>query len=414
MLTGTNLQHAKLYNVRIVLETIRLYGPLSRVEIARRSNLTAQTVTNITRQLLKSNLIVVRDQIQNGRGAPSVLLGIKPTGAYSIGLDLDETHLTGVLMDLMGTIRQRISRELALDSPEAALDMMEQFTKSLIELEHIQTDKIWGVGVGIPGPLGVSEGGVVTNVFNTSALPGWDNVPVAKLLSKRLGLPVYLENNASAAAIGERWFGAGRHIGTFFYVFLGAGLGGGLVINGQMYPGFTGNAGELGYFPVLNNEAYLPPIKRPHLGALFNLPRLYEKINADGVKISHPNELEQLYYENHPILLDWIETGADQLAPFILGIEYLLDPQAIFFGGRLPDVIIRAMVNRLQRILPTLRIDTRVASPELLCATAGTDAASLGVATLPLYTSFAPVPKSMEKKVKNVKASPKTNPLKAY
>jgi predicted NBD/HSP70 family sugar kinase len=112
--------------------------------------------------------------------------------------------------------------------------------------------------------------------------------------------------------------------------------------------------------------------------------------------------------------MDWIETGTEQLAPFILGIEYLIDPQAIFFGGRLPDVIIRSMVNRLQRILPALRIDARVASPELLCATAGTDAASLGVATLPLYTSFAPVPKTMEKKMKNAKATSKTNPLKAF
>lgn len=414
MLTGTNLQHAKLYNVRIVMETIRLYGPLSRVEIARRTNLTAQTVTNITRQLLKSNLIVVRDLIQNGRGAPSVLLGIKPTGAYSIGLDLDETHLTGVLMDLMGTIRQRKSVEISLPSPDEAIQLLESFTRELTALEQITLDRVWGVGVGLPGPLGVSEGGVVTNVFNPKALAGWNNVPVVSLLSQRLGIPVFLENNASAAAIGERWFGAGRHISTFFYVFFGAGLGGGLIMNGQMYPGFTGNAGELGYFPVVRTDATLRGIDRPHLGAYFNLPSLYAKLGESGVKISHPNELEQLYNEKNQILLDWIETGTDQLAPFILGIEYLIDPQAIFFGGRLPDVIIRSMVNRLQRILPALRIDARVASPELLCATAGTDAASLGVATLPLYSSFAPVPKSMEKKVKNAMATSKTNPLKAF
>lgn len=401
MLTGTNLQHAKMYNVRIVLETIRLYGPLSRVEIARRTNLTAQTVTNITRNLLKSNLILVTDQIQNGRGAPSVLLGIKSTGAYAIGLDLDETHVTGVLMDLMGTIRQRISKEISLPSPDEAIDLLESFTRQLMDGEGIGMDRLWGVGVGVPGPLAVSETGLVTNVFNPKALPGWVNVPIVALLSQRLGTRVYLENNASAAAIGERWFGAGRHKSTFFFVFLGAGLGGGLVINGQMYPGSTGNAGELGYFPVPQADAQLARFDRPHLGAYFNLPRLYARLAESGVNISHPNELEQLYHDHNPILVDWIETGAERLAPFILGIEYLIDPQAIFFGGRLPDVVIRSMVNRLQRLLPALRVDARVASPELLCSTAGTDAASLGVATLPLYSAFAPVPNAMHKKTKS-------------
>ncbi|WP_243663377.1 ROK family protein [Rhodothermus marinus] len=106
--------------------------------------------------------------------------------------------------------------------------------------------------MGIPGPLDVSEDGHVTNVANPKAFPGWHRVPVVEILERRLELPVFLENNATAAAIGERWYGAGQHIATFFYVFFSEGLGGGIIFNGQPYDGHTGNAGELGY-------CYLPP-----------------------------------------------------------------------------------------------------------------------------------------------------------
>jgi len=84
MLKGTNLQYAKSYNIRIVLESIRLYGPVSRIDLARRTNLTAQTVTNIRRELLKAGLIYEAQRSQEGRGAPSILLQLNPDGAFSI------------------------------------------------------------------------------------------------------------------------------------------------------------------------------------------------------------------------------------------------------------------------------------------------------------------------------------------
>src|SRR5690606_11819941 len=132
MLTGTNLQYAKSYNIRIVLESIRLYGPISRVDIARRSQLTAQTVTNITRELLKAGLIQEAHRLQEGRGAPSILLQLNPDGAFSIGLDLDKDHLTAVLVDMTGTVRQRTNLDLNFPSPEEAMVLFENTVRSLI------------------------------------------------------------------------------------------------------------------------------------------------------------------------------------------------------------------------------------------------------------------------------------------
>src|SRR5690606_5018245 len=153
-------------------------------------------------------------------------------------------------------------------------------------------DRVWGIGVGIPGPLDLTDISVSNNSVSPNAFPGWKGVPLARLLTHRIGLPIFLENNATAAAIGERWYGAGQQISTFFYVFLGLGLGGGLILNGQPYEGCTGNAGELGYFPTpgvpdsdgLENGA--------HLGVHFNVPRLYRLLREHGTPVSHPGELE--------------------------------------------------------------------------------------------------------------------------
>src|SRR5690606_10985063 len=135
MLTGTNLKYTKAHNVRTVLETIRLFGPLSRVEIARRTELTAQTVSNITRQLMQKDLVLEADRLQEGRGAPATRLTLNPNGAFSIGLDFDKDHLTSVLVDFTGKVRQLIAHDLDFPSPEEAIDLMDTTADALIAQE---------------------------------------------------------------------------------------------------------------------------------------------------------------------------------------------------------------------------------------------------------------------------------------
>ena len=172
MLTGTNPKYTKAYNVRIVLETIRLFGPLSRVEIAHRTALTTQTVSNITRRLIKAGLILEADRLQKSRGAPATLLKLHPDSAFSIGLDLDKDHLTGVLVDLAGNVRQRMAHDLNFPSPPEAMDLMDTTAKALIEREGIRYEQIWGVGVGFPGLLGAPKGNRAANLVSLKAFPG--------------------------------------------------------------------------------------------------------------------------------------------------------------------------------------------------------------------------------------------------
>src|SRR4051794_24927684 len=220
MLTGTNLLYAKQYNLRIVHETIRLFGPVSRADVARRTALTGQTVSNLARELIELGLVYEAERRAGGggRGAPSTALAVNPDGAYAIGLGFNRDHLTGVLVDLAGTVRQRAHMELDLLAPRTALDLMVGMVERLVARQGLAREAVCGVGIGIPGPMYPAEGGD-GYVVNPKSFPGWHCVPLASWLRERLGVPVVIENNATAAALGERWYGAGRQIGTFFYLF---------------------------------------------------------------------------------------------------------------------------------------------------------------------------------------------------
>jgi predicted NBD/HSP70 family sugar kinase len=395
MRTGTNLTYTKEYNLRIVHEVIRVFGPISRAAIARQTELTVQTVSNLTKELLSLGLIYEAERRTGARGAPSTALALDPEGAYSVGLDFDRDHLTGVLVDLAGRVRQRIHLELDAPSPSDTLEQMVETVERLIASEGLARDRLWGLGVGIPGPMHRSEDRE-GYLVNPKALPGWHEIPLSSWLNERLGLPVFLENNGTAAAIGERWYGEGRHIKTFFYVYLGSGLGGGLIMNGEPYEGFTGNAGEIGYLPsTLPADAGSEDV--PHVGLHFKLPRLYTMLRASGTEVLRPEDLSQPFCEKNPAVLEWLDVAADHLVGVVLGIEYVIDPDAVFFGGRLPDEIVQELMERVKRLVPQRRVTNPESAPRLLLATAGADAAALGVATLPIYNFFAPAPQRLMK-----------------
>ena len=406
MLTGTNLVFAKQYNLRIVHEVIRLYGPLSRADIARHTELTGQTVSNLVKELMSLGLVYEAERRQEGRGAPSTALAINPDAAYSVGLDLDRDHLTAVLVDLAGRVRQRMFVGLDFPTPEQALDIMVRTVESLVQKQGLTLDEIWGVGVGISGPMYKGADGR-DYVANPKAVPGWQNVPLATWLRERTGLPVFFENNATAAAVGERWYGAGRHIKSFFYMYFGSGLGGGLVLDGKPVPGFTGNAAEIAYLPPMAEE---PPItdlrgEKSHVGLHFYLPRVYERLRAEGLEARTPEDLEGILARGHPSFLDWMDTGADYITGLLLAIELLVDPEAIVFGGRLPDGVLQGLMERVAVRLPQRRVIEKLSSPRHLLASAGVDAAALGVATLPIYELFAPAPRVLFKQRKGTRAA---------
>lgn len=389
MLTGTNLTYTKAYNFRIVFETIRLFGPIPRAEIARKTNLTAQTVSNIVTRLLERNLILVAEKHQKQRGAPSTNLILNPEGAYSIGIDFNRDHLTAILVDLSGKVISKYYYEVDNPEPKEAVRLISDTIKMLKNFPDDNKAYFAGVGIGLPGPLSINENNEVSNTINPKAFPNWHNVPIIALLQEQLETRILIENNASAAAIGELWYGAGKNQSDFLYVFMGAGLGGGVVLNGAIFEGANRNAGELGYFPFINGKSPLSSSDEPHIGEHFNLSNLYTWLSNSGVNLKRPEDLEKLYSSNNKLFLEWMELAKTYLTPVLLSAEYFLDFDTVILGGRLPEIIIEDFASELPHLLSKDRVDMKTKAPKVLVGTAGPDAAALGAATLPMFDLFS-------------------------
>lgn len=389
MLTGTNLTYTKAYNFRIVFETIRLNEPISRADIARQTNLTAQTVSNIVNRLLQQNFIVEGEKLQKQRGAPSTNLKVNPDGAYSIGIDFNRDHLTGILVDLAGVVKSKFYYEIDTPFPNEATLLIADTVKKLTQSSALENSHFCGVGIGLPGPLVINNQNQVSNTINPKAFPNWNNVPIGKMLKEKIDAPIFIENNASAAAIGELWYGAGKNINDFLYVFLGVGLGGGVVLNGSVFEGANRNAGELGFFPYIGEKSPLSNSGEPHVGEHFNLTNLYKWLAEHNIHVSRPEDLETLFSKKNPEFMEWLALGKKYLTPILLSAEYFLDLETVILGGRLPNVIIQNLIADLPAMLNRDRIDMKMKEPELIPGTAGPDAAALGAATLPVFDLFS-------------------------
>ncbi|KFF31429.1 ROK family transcriptional regulator [Bifidobacterium bombi] len=241
---GSNLPVLSEFNHKAVFETIRQNSGISRIEISRRTGLAAQTVSNITRDLLREKLVVESGVITGERGKPPVLLRLNPEGRFAFGVHLEPEHITVLLLNLAGNIVARycpVAVPDAKKTTEAIADIIINAQKD----HHIPEDRIGGVGVASPGPLNIST----ETIVNPPNLVGWRNYPIAAELRRMTGLPVVLEKDVSAACQGELWSSYSENQ-NFLFIYMGLGVGFGFVHNGEVYRGTSGNEGDLGHIVV--------------------------------------------------------------------------------------------------------------------------------------------------------------------
>lgn len=170
-----------------------------------------------------------------------------PSGPYFLGIDIGGTKLAVGLVTATGEQLSAVREASRVhEGPDAMLERLVRLGRQAIAEAGVSPGEVVAAGVGCGGPLN-PDTGVVMNPPN---LPGWDNVPVVSRLSAGLGLPVYLDNDANAAALGENRFGAGRGVANMVYLTISTGLGGGIIIGGRLYQGENGNAGEIGHMSV--------------------------------------------------------------------------------------------------------------------------------------------------------------------
>jgi len=386
LLSGTNIEHTRSFNRRVVLDAVRRHGPISRAEIARLTSLTAQTVSNIALDLQQGGLIRSGGRRRTGRGQPPVEMSINPEGGYTVGLQLDHRRLAGVLVNLAGEVRERSDVEIGRAAPDIALPLMARMVDTLLQRAGLDPSRVLGTGVVMPGPFDVDS---LTSVGPTT-LPGWRGIDPAALLSKTIGLPVLVENDATAAALGESLYGAARHLRTFFYLYIGVGLGGGLIIDGQPYRGAWGNAGEFGHIVVAPGGIRCFCGNSGCLERYASLHAAHEALRAAGYDSAATQDLAALAAAGNPAIMGWIDGAARHLRRALNAVENLLDPEAILIGGDLPETIAQTLIDRLDPLMPSVSARRGRDWPRLIKATAGVEATALGAAALPIFDTMSP------------------------
>jgi predicted NBD/HSP70 family sugar kinase len=352
-------------NRSVVLNTIKNIGPISRAEIARRTGLSAATITGITTDLIEDNLVFEKEQGDSSGGRRPILLALNPRGGFVVGLKLTEENVTAALTDLEATV---IAKQTILIG-DMSLDMVINSIVDVIEkLEHqacIKQQNLFGVGIGLAGIIDADRG-----VLRYSPIFGWHDVPLVDLLQTRLKVPIFIDNDVNTFTLTERWFGKGQGVDNFLTVTVGRGIGMGIVVNGQLYQGVKGGAGEFGH-TVINPEGSMCDCgKRGCLETYASDPALVRaaKKAFENGKITKAvnsiEELQTLAEEGDPGAETVFAQAGETLGRGIANLINVFNPELIIIGGegvRAGDLLFKPLCEAVDKyVMPGLADDTEI------------------------------------------------------
>ncbi|MDP4334577.1 ROK family protein [Curtobacterium sp. A7_M15] len=245
---GANLPSIGGFNRTVVLDAVRRSPDgLSRVELASRTGLSAQTVSNVTRFLIEAGMIAESGTVVSGRGKPRTILRLEAGSRYAVGVHVDPAVVTYVLLDLAGTvIASSTTSTPTADDPSEVVRTIATSIDELVSGARVDVEAVLGVGIASPGPIDVDAGVVLDPPF----LPRWRDVPLRDALAEATGYPVLLEKDVTAAVVGEMFLAGESSARNFAFVYFGTGFGVGLAVDHEPVRGVGSNAGDAGHIMV--------------------------------------------------------------------------------------------------------------------------------------------------------------------
>jgi predicted NBD/HSP70 family sugar kinase len=335
-----------------VLELIRRGGATSRAQIARDSGLSKPTVSLALGSLVEAGLVHEVGRATGGKGPSAVLYELNPESGWVVGIDVGAHWVRAALADITGRIAARRDQRARSRSSGALVAQIGEIAHDMASQAGLRWRQVTHATVGSSGVLDPSRG-LLAHAPN---LPGWGRQGLVGAIRDELGTAVSFENDVNLAALGEQSLGAGRGVANFVFLWVGTGVGMGIVIDGALYRGAGGAAGEIGYMPVGEGDPADPALRRRGM---------LEEGTAASAVIRHAREL-RLHTRRTPKAIfaaarrgerpaaRVVEREAQRIALAIAAVSPVLDPQLVILGGGIggnPDLL-EPVERRLREISP--------------------------------------------------------------
>ncbi|MDP2122640.1 MAG: ROK family transcriptional regulator [Hoeflea sp.] len=379
-LRGSNQSGLRAHNQRLVLSLVYSHGNLAKTDIARLTGLSAQTGSVIMRELEAEELIVKGEPIRGKVGQPSVPLSINPDGAFFIGLKVGRRSAELILINFLGKPRATLRKSYPWPTPPLIIDFVRAgIAEMLASLPPALRNRVAGLGIATPFELWnwTEQAGAPREEMDL-----WRGCDLRAELARICGMPVYLQNDATAACAAELVFGTHPGLSDYLYLYIGTFVGGGVVLNGSVYSGRTGNAGALGPLPVTGPEG--KPVQLLDRASIMLLERMLKAAGRDASPLWNSPD----HWEGFEDLADeWIGIVARGLAQAIVSAASIIDFEHVIIDGGLPAEVREKIVFATRAEVG--HYDLRgLAVPSILPGTVGHLARALGAASLPLFDKY--------------------------
>ncbi len=363
-------------NERSLLEYLRSHGPTSRAQLARVSGLSKPTVSQALAGLETAGLVrPVGQSISSKGGRVAILYEPNPEAGYVVGVDVGRGWVRAAVADLAGRIIVRDNAPNDAQSASSLVALISQLAHDLVLRAGLSWSQVVHAVIGTPGVLDVQS----KRVLFSGNLPEWGRQGLLEELQVAFNLSLSVENDANLAALGERSFGWGSDVKTFVYITVGTGIGMGIVVDGALYRGAHGAAGEIGFLPFGQEETFeqTTTISESYLG-MFEEAASAEGIVRQAQKLGLPVELSarQIFdaaQQGDGKALALVEQEGYRLALAIATIAAVLDPELVVLGGGIGkrvELLQEPLERRLQQLTP-LR-------PRIVTTKLGDDSVLLG------------------------------------
>jgi predicted NBD/HSP70 family sugar kinase len=371
-------------NTNLVVNLVKTGGPISRAELARQSKLSPATITGIVGRLLRTGILSEVAIGPSKLGRPPVLLRLNQRAGYVIGIKLTEYGLTTVVTNLAAeVVHSGESATPLVGNPQAALTAIEAAVRDALAKSGVKRKMVLGIGIGLAGIIDAATG---TCVY--SHILHWRDVALSEPLRRRLQIPVWVDNDVNTLAVAEKWFGAGVGLRHFLTVTIGRGVGLGVVLNGELYRGAFGGAGEFGHTIVAPGGPLCQCGREGCLEAMVSEPVLRSQVSSAFGRSVSSQELVTLAAGNDPRVRVVLADAGRQLGLALANLVTLLNPERIIVCGE-GTRLGRAFLEPMTTAMRQTAFAGVGASVEIVVQRWGDDAWAIGAATLVLRELFS-------------------------